>query len=475
MSELGAKGFERIGHTTRTGGRLGRTLFGGIVDRLGGDLPPDIDREALDWAADADWAQLQQEPLRARYLVRIAAVVVVLLIAWAAWAEVDEVTRGEARVVPTSQVQVVQSVDGGVVTEILVREGELVQPGQLLLRVDPTRFAANLSESRAMQLALQAKAERLQALIQGRPFNPSAELVKEAPQLVAQERAAYDAKRAEIASQIGITQSQLSQRQQELNEARARKEQAERGLELAQRELDATRPMVRSGAVSEVEVLRLEREVTRLRGERDQATAQIARVQAAISEAQRRIDEVQLNARSQMSAELSETMSRLSSLAEGGRALEDKVLKADIKSPVRGTVKRLHVNTVGAVVQPGREVVEIVPSDDALILEARIAPKDIAFLRPGLEATVKFTAYDFAIYGGLKADVESIGADSVVDDKGNAYYVVRLRTRQASLGEGLPIIPGMVAQVDILTGKKTVLAYLLKPVLRAKANALSER
>ena len=475
MSEMGAKGFERFGRLTARGSRLGRTLFGGVVDRLGGDLPPDIDRESLDWAADADWAQLQQEPLRARYLVRIAAIVVVLLIAWAAFAEIDEVTRGEARVVPTSQVQIVQSVDGGVVDEILVREGQLVQAGQLLLRVDPTRFVSNLGESRTMQLALQAKAERLQALIQGRPFTPSPELQRNAPQFVAQERAAYDAKRAEMSAQIGITQSQLGQRQQELNEARARKEQAERSLELTQRELEATRPMVRSGAVSEVEVLRLERDVARLRGERDQSAAQISRIQAAIAEAQRRIEEVQLNARSQMSAELSDTLSRLSAMAEGGRALEDKVLKADLKSPVRGTVKRLHVNTVGAVVQPGREVVEIVPLDDALILEARIAPKDIAFLRPGLEAMVKFTAYDFAIYGGLRADVESIGADSVVDDKGNAYYLVRLRTRQASLGEGLPIIPGMVAQVDILTGKKTVLAYLLKPVLRAKANALSER
>ncbi|TSE24898.1 Type I secretion system membrane fusion protein PrsE [Tepidimonas sediminis] len=475
MSEIGAKGFERIGQVTQVGGGLGRTLFGRVVDRLAGGPPPDEARLAQDWGADADWAQLQQEPLRARRLVRIAALVVAVLIGWAAVAEVDEVTRGEARVVPSSQVQVVQSVDGGVVTDILVREGELVQAGQLLLRVDPTRFAANLSESRAMQLALQAKAERLQALIQGRAFSPSAELQREAPQLVAQERAAFDAKRAEIAAQIGITQSQLSQRQQELNEARARRDQAERSLEFTQRELDATRPMVRSGAVSEVEVLRLEREVARLRGEREQATAQIARVQAAIAEAQRRIDEVQLQARAQMSAELSETLSRLRAMAEGGRALEDKVLKADLKSPVRGTVKRLHVNTVGAVVQPGREVVEIVPLDDALILEARIAPKDIAFLRPGLEATVKFTAYDFAIYGGLQADVVSIGADSVVDDRGNAYYVVRLRTRQASLGEGLPIIPGMVAQVDILTGKKTVLQYLLKPVLRAKANALTER
>ncbi len=472
MSELNEKDFERLGKATQKARRLGETLFGRVVHKLGAG---GADRESLDWASDADWAQLQQEPLRARVLLRGAAVVLGGLLLWAAFAQVDEVTRGEAKVVPTSQVQIVQSVDGGVVEEILVREGQVVEAGQLLLRVDPTRFASSLGESRVSQLALRAKAERLQALVQNRAFNPPADLLKDAPDIVAQERSLYESRRAELSAQISITQSQLSQRQQELNEARARKEQAERGLELVQRELAATKPMVATGAVSEVEVLRLDQQVARLRGDRDQATAQISRVQSAIAEAQRRIEEVQLNARNQMGAELSDTMGRLSALSEGGRALEDKVAKAEIKSPVRGTVKRLLVNTVGGVVQPGREVLEVVPLDDVLVLEAQITPKDIAFLRPGLEATIKFTAYDYAIYGGLKADVENISADSVVDEKGNAFYIVRLRTREASLGEGLPIIPGMVAQVDILTGKKTVLAYLLKPVLRAKANALSER
>ena len=472
MAELGEKEFQRLGQASQGAAKVSDKLFGGVVRRLGRDDAVDED---LDWAADADWAQLQQEPLRARRLLRVAALVLVLLIAWASVAEIDEVTRGEARVVPSSQLQIIQSVDGGVVEEILVREGQVVEAGQLLLRVDTTRFDSSLGESRASQAALRAKAERLQALTQGRAFNPPPDLLKEAPSLVAQERSQYEAKRAELAAQVSIAQSQLSQRQQELNEAMARREQAERGLELVVRELNATRPMVATGAVSEMEVLRLDQQVARLRGDREQATAQISRVRAAIAEAQRRIEEVQLNARSQLSAELSDTMSRLSALSEGGRALADKVAKAEIKSPVRGTVKRLLVSTVGGVVQSGREVVEVVPLDDALLLEAQITPKDIAFLRPGLEAMVKFTAYDFAVYGGLQADVESIGADSVVDDKGNAFYTVRLRTRAATLGEGLPIIPGMVAQVDILTGKKTVLAYLLKPVLRAKANALSER
>ena len=471
MADLHEKTFLGLSRWTAPLRRFGDRLVGGWVRRL----TPETRRETGDWAADADWAQLQQEPLRARLLLRLAALLLLLLLVWAALAQVDEVARGEGKVVPTRQVQVIQSVDGGVVDEILVREGQVVELGQSLLRVDTTRFESNLGESRANQLALQAKALRLKALTRGSAFNPPADLVRDAPDIVAHERRLYESKRDEISTQVSMAQNQLSQRQQELNEMRARKSQAERGLELLQKELNVTRPLMRTGAVSEVEVLRLERDLARLRGERDQANAQISRVQASIAEAQRRIDEVQLNARNLMSAELSETMSRLSALNEGGRALADKVATAEIKSPVRGTVKRLLVNTVGGVVQPGKEVVEIVPLDEALILEAQITPRDIAFLRPGLDASVKFTAYDFAIYGGLEAVVENISADSVVDQKGNAFYLVRLRTKKALLDDRLPIIPGMVAQVDILTGKKSVLSYLLKPVLRAKANALSER
>jgi adhesin transport system membrane fusion protein len=471
MAELNEKAFHQIGRAVKTGGAASDSIFGRMVKRL---TPAGI-AESLDWADDADWARLQQEPLRARALLRLAVLFLLLLVLWAAYAELDEVTRGDGKVVPTSQVQVIQSVDGGIVEELPVREGQLVDAGQLLLRVDSTRFLSTMLESRASLLALQAKALRLQALTQGGSFIPPPELLRDAPDIVAQEMRLYRSRREEISAQVSISQNQLMQRQQELNEVRARKEQAERGLELMLKELNATKPMVATGAVSEVEVLRLDREVARLRGDREQADAQISRVQAAIQEASRRIEEVQLTARNQMSAELSETMSKLSSMSEGGRALADKVKHADIRSPVRGTVKRLLVNTVGGVVQPGKEVVEIVPSDDALILEAQVSPRDIAFLHPGQEAMVKFTAYDFSIYGGLVADVVNISADSVVDEKGNANYLVRVRTRKASLGPNLPIIPGMVAQVDILTGKKTVLAYLLKPVLRAKSNALSER
>jgi adhesin transport system membrane fusion protein len=471
MAFFSKKSFETTGKLVQGANKIGEKTFGPLVKRL----TPTDEPGHLDWAGDADWARLQQEPLRARSLLRLAAVVLLVLVIWAAFAKIDEVTRGEARVVPTSQVQIIQSVDGGVVEALLVKEGQIVEAGQLLLRVDPTRFVSNLMESQASQTALQAKALRLEALTRGTPFNPPAELLRDAPNVVEQERRLYESRRAEISAQTAIYQSQLVQRQQELNEVRARRDQAERSLALMTQEINATRPMVATGAVSEVEMMRLDQQLARIRGDREQATAQIARVQSAIQEANSKINEVQLTSRNQMSAELSETMSRLASLSQGGVALQDKVKQADIKSPVRGTVKRLLVNTIGAVVQPGKEVVEVVPLDDTLILEVQITPKDIGFLRPGQPAMVKFSAYDYSIYGGLEAEVFLIGADSVLDEKGNAFYHVRVRTHKPSLGPNLPIIPGMVAQVDVMTGKKTVLSYLLKPVLRAKSNAMTER
>lgn len=463
--------FEGIGAGSDRLGGVGGRFFDRLFARI---LPPPQAAE-LDWAADADWARLQQEPLRARAVLRLAVLVFALLVLWAALAHVDEVTRGEGRVIPSRQLQVVQSVDGGVVVETLTREGQVVEQGELLLRIDPTRFASSLSENKAQYLALQAKAARLSALAQGAAFMMPEEVLAEAPDIAAHEARLYESSEQEIAAQLAIANEQLLQRRQELNEARSRYEQATRGLGLVERELEVTRPLLSSGAVSEVDLIRLERDVSRFRGERDQSAAQISRVQAAIAEASRKVQEIELNVRNQWRTELSETMGKLGSLSAGSQALADRVKHADVRAPVRGTVSRLLVNTVGGVVQPGGAVVEIVPLDDALILEARVAPKDIAFLRPGQDAVVKFTAYDFAIYGSMQAVLEHISPDTVTDEKGNASYLVRVRTREANLGKNLPIIPGMVAEVDILTGKKTILSYLLKPVLRAKANALSER
>lgn len=446
------------------------------IERILGRLPNREEIEAVDFATDADLAMLRQEPLRARVLLRTIGIVVVLFLLWAALAQLDEVTRGEGKVIPSKQLQVLQSIDGGLVSEILVKEGEVVNPNQLLIKIDETRFVSSVKENQAQYLGLVAKAARLRAISEGKPFVPPPDVLKADPSIVQQERQFFEARNDELNAAISIARQQLAQRHQELNEAQAKKAQAAQGYDLTSKELSVTRPLISSGAVSEVELLRLERDVSRYRGEREMAAAQISRIQAAINEAQRKIEEVELTFRNEASKELSETMAKLNSLAEGSVALSDRVKQSSIRSPVKGTVKRLLVNTVGGVVQPGKDMIEIVPLEDALLLEAKVQPRDIAFLRPGQPVMVKFTAYDFSIYGGLDGTLEHIGADSVMDEKGNAFYTVRVRTSKPGFGDAnLPIIPGMVAEVDILTGKKSVLAYLIKPVLRAKSVALTER
>jgi membrane fusion protein, adhesin transport system len=428
-----------------------------------------------DYTADADSAMLSQDPLRARMAIRTVMAVMGAFILWASIAKVEELTKGEGKVIPSKQLQVIQSLDGGIISDILVKEGQIVREGQVLLKIDPTRFVSGYRENRATYLALLAKAARLRAVAEGVPFVPPKEVLAEEPSLAQQEQALYSNRKAELDSQIGIARQQLQQRSQELMEARSRFDTATRGLELTTKELSLTKPLVESGAVSDVDLLRLEREVSRYRGEKNQSSAQISRLQGAISEAQTKITNVELEFKNQARTELAETQSRINSLGESSVALSDKVKQADIKSPMNGTIKRLLFNTVGGVVPPGKDIVEIVPLEDALLLETKVTPRDIAFLHPGQEAKVKFTAYDFAIYGSLDGVLEQIGADSLTDEKGNTYFLVRVRTHKSSLGENLPIIPGMVAEVDILTGKKTVLSYLMKPVLRAKQHALTER
>ncbi len=428
-----------------------------------------------DFMQDADSIIVQQEPLRARILLWALFAVFGLFILWAGLVHVDEITKGEGKVIPSQQLQVLQSLDGGIVSEILVKEGQIVKEGQVLLQVDTARFESSVKENRSLYLSLTAKAARLRAIGDGKAFIPPPEVLQEDPATAAEEQRLYESATSELQAQVSIAHQQLAQRGQEQAEANARQRQAAQAYESSMKELTVTKPLLASGAVSEVELLRLERDVSRFKGERDVATAQIARTQAAINEANRKIQEVELMARNTASKELSETMSRLNSLIQSGTGLADRVKQSALRSPVRGTVKRLLVNTVGGVVQPGRDVVEVVPLEGKLMLEAKVAPKDIAFLAPGQKAVVKFTAYDFSVYGGLDAKLEHIGADSVTDEHGNTFYTVRVSTGQSTLSGGQPIIPGMVAEVDIITGKKTILAYLLKPVLRAKQSAFTER
>jgi membrane fusion protein, adhesin transport system len=439
-------------------------------------VAPETSAADEEFDKDADWAVAEQTPTGARRVVWFSLGAALVLLVWAHFAVLDEVTRGEGKVIPSRQVQVLQSMDGGIVSEILVREGQVVRTGDLLLKVDPTRMVSSLRENQSQFLSLQAKAARLKALAEGSRFVPPPDVLKAAPEIAEQERALYDARRSELDAMVGVARQQITQRTQELVSVRARREQAAQSYSLTARELEMTRPLTKSGAVSDVELLRLERDVARYRGERDSASSDIPRIESSIAEASRKVQEIDLTFRNTARSELSETNAKLNALSEGSTALEDRVKQTEIRSPVNGTVKQLKVNTVGGVVQAGKDVIEVVPSDDVLVLEARVLPRDIAFLRPGQKALVKFTAYDFATYGGLEATLEQIGADTVIDDKGNAFFVVKVRTLSNNIGvQQFPIIPGMVAEVDILTGKKSVLSYLLKPILRAQSRALTER
>jgi len=378
-------------------------------------------------------------------------------------------------VVPSRNLQVLQSLDGGIVEQILVHEGDKVEAGQLLLTIDPTRANSAVADSAAQGIALEARVARLRALAQGTTFLPPTPANDQERALILGEKQLYDSRVTELSTQVSIVRQQLSQHEQELAEMQARRTAAQRALELSTQELNQTRPLLATGAVSEVDILRLERDVTKNKGDVDQGTAQIGRVQAAIQESTRKIQETELAFRNEAGRDLAEAAGKLNALNQGALGLADRVDKAQVKSPVRGRIQRLLANTVGGVVQPGKDIVEIVPLDDSLVLDARVQPRDIAFIHGGQKANVKFSAYDFSIYGGLDATVENISPDTVIDEKGNAYYVVRVRTHMASFDEKLPIIPGMTAEVDILTGRKTVLSYLLKPVLKVKSYALRER
>lgn len=436
---------------------------------------PTQTQEDSPWHEESEEMLIEQTPVRAKALLYCIAAILLALIVWAYFAQIDEVTRGEGRVIPSKQVQIIQSLDGGIVSDILVKDGAIVTTGMPLIKIDETRAVSSLRENQSQYLALLAKQARLQALATGTAFDPPKEVQANAPELYAQESALYQSSRDELSSSVSISRDQMSQREKELIEVQSKKEFAEKTFESASKELAASKPLLASGAVSEIDILKLEREATRARGEIDQARAQISRIQVSISEASRKITEVEQTFRSKVRTELNDTSAKLAGLSESSVALSDKVKQSVLKSPVNGKISRIFYNTVGGVIQPGKEVMEIVPTDDALVIETKIEIKDIAFLRPKQPAVIKLTAYDYTIYGTLDGEVEAISADSTVDDKGRSYYLVRVRTLKPNLGANLPIIPGMVAQVDILTGKKTILSYLLKPVLKAKAQAFTER
>ena len=360
-----------------------------------------------------------------------SALFIMVAIIWANYAILDEVTTGQGKVIPSSEIQIIQNLEGGIIKNILVKEGEIVKKDQILMQIDNTRFMSSYDEAMKKIDVLELEIIRINAELSKTPPVFPEELIKSQPNLVKDQQSLYESRSREL------NQLQVS-------------------LDLAQKELDLTRPLLKNGSVSEVEVIRLDRTVNEIKGNIDKFKS----------------DELD---------KLNKARGDLSALTEANKADKDRLTRTTVRSPVYGIIKQIKTTTIGGVVQPGSDIVEVVPLDDTLLIEAKIRPSDIGFIHPGQKAMVKITAYDFSIYGGLEGEVTQISADTIIDEtdkKNESFYVIRVRTNKNHLGidsKPLPIIPGMLATVDILTGEKSVLAYILKPILKAKQSALRER
>ena len=455
-----------------------------------------LSTDELDFVDDKTAALLLNTPSSARLMLWVMVFFFITAIAWASWAKIDKVTIGHGKVIPSSQIQVVQNLEGGLVKEILVKEGQQVEKGQQLLLIDDTRFRSDFREREQQVANLTASVLQLSASISSVEVNRDFDtgnwrqsvildygkltfpplLEEKQPQLAQRQKAEYRENLDNLRNQLSVIDQQVQQKQQDLVEIEARVRNLRQSYQYVRKELDITKPLADEGVVPRIELLKLQRQVNDTRREMTSSELKIPVLKSALREAMLKRIEVALQFRSEQQEKLNNAQDQLSELVESAVGLEDRVNRTVVNSPVTGKIKTLNINTVGGVIQPGMDIVEIVPTEDTLLVEAKIAPKDIAFLRPDLHAIVKFTAYDFTKYGGLEGELEHISADTTQDDEGNSFYIVRVRTEKTNFGQDadLPIIPGMTASVDIITGKRTVLEYLLEPILKAKTNALKE-
>lgn len=466
---------------------------GGAVPtaRGGADLEENMNAARQGWmqnqmqkaAAHAERVLVTDEdmPLSRHVIMLTICAFFSLFFVWAYFANLDETTRGQGKVIPSRDIQRLSTLEGGIIDEILVSERELVKQGQILVRMRNIAATSEYGSTEARILGLKATIARLGAEVKGTTPEFPPEVMEGAPQAVTVELNAYRANKDKIDTQVTVLQQQKSQRSQELNELSIKSNDLRGQVSLANEEKAMVAPLVQSGSAPRMELLQLDRMIKERQTELNSVNSAMPRARSAIAEAEARIRDLENSAKAQAQTELAAKSMELSSLERGIGTLEDRRDRTDIKSPVNGIIQDLKVYTIGGIVQPGQDFIEVVPVDDKLIVEARIKPQDIAFLYEDQPAMVKITAYDFSIYGGLKGKVVGISPDAVVDEKGESFYLVRIETDKNTLekkgkdGKELAIMPGMVASVDILTGQKSVLAYLLKPFIKTVDSAMNER
>lgn len=423
-------------------------------------------------------AVLQRSPSKLRVVMYFWVVAVFLFILWAKFALIDEIARGDGEIIPSGQNQMIQNLEGGIVEEILVREGEEVKKGQILFKINNEKSLSSFSSNSIKADALDAKIIRLRAESSGKEFRVSKKLEAKIPFLVENERSLYLTNKRQLSSRNKGLFEKLSQKKQELAEASSHLRHLESSLQMIDREVKMTKPMVAKGVRSKIDFLKLKREANEISDKYSSAKQSINRFKSAIREAQNMIDESTFIFRSESKVKLNEAVAELRSLRADSTALKDQVTRTIVRAPMNGIIQKLFIHTIGGVVRPGADIIEIVPSDGALVVEVKIKPSDIAFIYFGQKAIAKFSAYDFSIYGGLTGKVILISADTVKDEKDNVFYTVRIKTDKNHIGRNgkkLKIIPGMTVNVDIITGQKSVLDYILKPILKTKQYTFTER
>lgn len=423
-------------------------------------------------------AILEKSPSKMSRVLKIWLFTIFAFILWASFAEIDEITRGDGKVIPYGDNQVIQNLEGGIVESILVKEGEFIKKGDVILKINNSKTfstsATNigtLNELKAKKLRLYAEANRL-------PFKKIETQDKEFKKQIELAQELYNSNKIEQTAQDQAMAQQIEQRKQALKEAKARIHSLKKSLEYVTEEIQMTAPMVQEGIKSKVDFLKLKREANGIENDIEAASLSLPRLEYAIQEYRLKRKEMQQEFINKAKKELNELTAELNRLTQQQVAFSDQVERTMVKSPVDGIVQKLFVNTIGGVVKPGANLVEIVPTDKKLYLEIKIKPKDIAFIHPDAEAMVKISAYDFAIHGGLKGRVDNISPDTITDKKENTFYIIHVETDKNYLGSEahpLKIIPGMVANVDIVTGKKTVIQYILKPILKSKQYVFSEK
>ncbi|MDR2696206.1 MAG: HlyD family type I secretion periplasmic adaptor subunit [Deltaproteobacteria bacterium] len=432
----------------------------------------------LEYMSDVDAALFRRgHPLA--YIVSIATFLFFfVLVIWANFADLDEVTRGNGQVIPSQRVQEISNLEGGLLAETLVSENQIVERDQVLARISNEQAESTVRDHLNKQAEAETAILRLEAERNGSELKFPKGMEDTHLQIVTDQLSLYNSRKTQFEGEMRALEAQLEQKNNEMAEAQARRGQLEENLRLVMEQRNIARPLMLKGTFSRVDYLKLEQQVATLQGDVAGVAQSIARARNGAQEIQERINQRRSEKTSQIQEEINKRRLELNSIRETLAFGGDRTKRMDVRAPMRGTIKRILINTVGGVIKPGETVIELVPLDDTLLIEARIKPMDIAFLHPDQKAVIKITAYDFSIYGGLEGHVEQISADTIEDKKGETYYLVKLRTRKNAIvyrGENLPIIPGMTASVDILTGKKSVLDYLLKPILKAKQNALRER